>query len=74
MVPVDYGDVVAIQGAEVRLTYDGDTYARVQGLCSKSFSRSLLLDSQMNPAVWEISRHIVLKRKEDYEGAFEKKD
>lgn len=27
----------------------------------------------MNPAVWEISGHMVLKRKEDYEGASEEK-
>lgn len=30
-----------------------------------------LLDTQVNPAVWEISGHMVLKRKEDYEGASE---
>lgn len=30
-----------------------------------------LLDTQVNPAVWEISGHLVLKRKEDYEGASE---
>uniref|UniRef100_A0ACD5Y8D4 Uncharacterized protein n=1 Tax=Avena sativa TaxID=4498 RepID=A0ACD5Y8D4_AVESA len=30
-----------------------------------------LLDTQVNPAVWEISGHIVLKRREDYEGASE---
>ncbi|PHT27561.1 GDP-L-galactose phosphorylase 1, partial [Capsicum baccatum] len=30
-----------------------------------------LLDTQVNPAVWEISGHMVLKRKEDYEGATE---
>ncbi|KAH7290450.1 hypothetical protein KP509_30G049000 [Ceratopteris richardii] len=30
-----------------------------------------LLDTQVNPAVWEISGHIVLKRKEDYERASE---
>ncbi|KZV56387.1 hypothetical protein F511_00384 [Dorcoceras hygrometricum] len=30
---------------------------------------SELLDTQVNPAVWEISGHIVLKRKEDYEEA-----
>lgn len=28
-----------------------------------------LLDTQVNPAVWEISGHIVLKRREDYERA-----
>lgn len=32
-----------------------------------------LLDTQVNPAVWEISGHMVLKRKEDYEGASEEK-
>lgn len=30
-----------------------------------------LLDTQVNPAVWEISGHMVLKRKDDYEGASE---
>lgn len=30
-----------------------------------------LLDTMVNPAVWEISGHIVLKRREDYENASE---
>lgn len=30
-----------------------------------------ILDTQVNPAVWEISGHIVLKRREDYESATE---
>lgn len=30
-----------------------------------------LLDTQVNPAVWEISGHIVLKRREDYDEASE---
>lgn len=30
-----------------------------------------LLDTQVNPAVWEISGHIVLKRRDDYEEASE---
>jgi GDP-L-galactose phosphorylase len=30
-----------------------------------------LLDTQVNPAVWEISGHIVLKRRNDYEEASE---
>ena len=30
-----------------------------------------LLDTQVNPAVWEISGHIVLKRRSDYEEASE---
>ncbi|XP_024966382.1 GDP-L-galactose phosphorylase 2-like isoform X1 [Cynara cardunculus var. scolymus] len=32
-----------------------------------------VLDTQVNPAVWEISGHMVLKRKEDYEWASEEK-
>lgn len=35
--------------------------------------RPELLDTQVNPAVWEISGHMVLKRKEDYEEASEEK-
>ncbi|KAH0987562.1 hypothetical protein GBA52_014739 [Prunus armeniaca] len=31
--------------------------------------RAELLDTQVNPAVWEISGHMVLKRKKDYEEA-----
>lgn len=30
-----------------------------------------ILDTQVNPAVWEISGHMVLKRKKDYEEASE---
>jgi len=30
-----------------------------------------LLDTQVNPAVWEISGHIVLKRRKDYDEASE---
>lgn len=30
-----------------------------------------LLDTQVNPAVWEISGHMVLKRREDFEEASE---
>ncbi|GJS76333.1 GDP-L-galactose phosphorylase [Tanacetum coccineum] len=45
-------------------------YAEKQALGEVS---SELLDTQVNPAVWEISGHIVLKRKDDYEGASEKK-
>ncbi|KAL6993953.1 Phosphate metabolism transcription protein [Sarracenia purpurea var. burkii] len=32
-----------------------------------------LLDTQVNPAVWEISGHMVLKRRQDYNGASEDK-
>lgn len=45
-------------------------YAEKQALGEVS---SELLDTQVNPAVWEISGHMVLKRKEDYEGASEEK-
>ncbi|KAK9057190.1 hypothetical protein SSX86_024557 [Deinandra increscens subsp. villosa] len=45
-------------------------YAEKQALGEVSAE---LLDTQVNPAVWEISGHMVLKRKEDYEGASEKK-
>ncbi|XP_010449106.1 PREDICTED: GDP-L-galactose phosphorylase 2 isoform X2 [Camelina sativa] len=45
-------------------------YAEKQALgevCSE------LLDTQVNPAVWEMSGHMVLKRKDDYEEASEAK-
>ncbi|MFS7985398.1 putative GDP-L-galactose phosphorylase [Helianthus anomalus] len=45
-------------------------YAEKQALGEVSAE---LLDTQVNPAVWEISGHMVLKRKEDYEGASEEK-
>lgn len=41
-------------------------YAEKQALGEVS---SELMDTQVNPAVWEISGHMVLKRKEDYEEA-----
>lgn len=43
-------------------------YAEKQALGEVSAE---LLDTQVNPAVWEISGHMVLKRKEDYEEASE---
>ncbi|KAG5235219.1 GDP-L-galactose phosphorylase [Salix suchowensis] len=43
-------------------------YAEKQALGEVS---SELLDTQVNPAVWEISGHMVLKRKKDYEDASE---
>ncbi|KAJ6314587.1 hypothetical protein OIU78_018127 [Salix suchowensis] len=43
-------------------------YAEKQALGEVS---SELLDTQVNPAVWEISGHMVLKRKKDYEEASE---
>ncbi|CAH2069903.1 unnamed protein product [Thlaspi arvense] len=45
-------------------------YAEKQALGEVS---SKLLDTQVNPAVWEMSGHMVLKRIEDYEGASEEK-
>ena len=30
-----------------------------------------IIDAQVNPAVWEISGHFLLKRKEDFEAASE---
>lgn len=30
-----------------------------------------IIDAQVNPAVWEISGHFVLKRREDFEAASE---
>ncbi|XP_043693653.1 GDP-L-galactose phosphorylase 2-like [Telopea speciosissima] len=43
-------------------------YAEKQALGEVSTE---LLDTQVNPAVWEISGHMVLKRKQDYEEASE---
>lgn len=43
-------------------------YAEKQALGEVSAE---ILDTQVNPAVWEISGHIVLKRKKDYEEASE---
>ncbi|KAL0659836.1 hypothetical protein Bca4012_080421 [Brassica carinata] len=45
-------------------------YAEKQALGEVSTE---VFESQVNPAVWEISGHMVLKRKEDYEGATEEK-
>lgn len=43
-------------------------YAEKQALGEVSAE---LLETQVNPAVWEISGHMVLKRKDDYEEASE---
>ena len=43
-------------------------YAEKQALGEVSAE---LLDTQVNPAVWEISGHMVLKRKKDFEEASE---
>lgn len=47
---------------------NGQCFAEKQalGLVDQS-----ILDTQVNPAVWEISGHIVLKQREDYESVTE---
>ena len=47
---------------------NGQCYAEKQALGEVSAD---LLDTQVNPAVWEISGHVVLKRTKDYEEASE---
>ena len=47
---------------------NGQCYAEKQALGEVSAE---LLDTQVNPAVWEISGHMVLKRKTDYDEASE---
>lgn len=47
---------------------DEQCYAEKQALGEVSAE---LLDTQVNPAVWEISGHMVLKRKTDYDDASE---
>lgn len=47
---------------------DEQCYAEKQALGEVNAE---LLDTQVNPAVWEISGHMVLKRKKDYEEASE---
>ena len=53
---------------ELLVTMNKQCYAEKQALGEVS---SELLDTQVNPAVWEISGHMVLKRKEDYDEASE---
>ncbi|XP_071701805.1 GDP-L-galactose phosphorylase 1-like [Rutidosis leptorrhynchoides] len=59
---------VLISDAGRRIFLLPQCYAEKQALGEVS---SELLDTQVNPAVWEISGHMVLKRKEDYDGATE---
>lgn len=47
---------------------DEQCYAEKQALGEVSAE---LLDTQVNPAVWEISGHMVLKRKKDFDEASE---
>lgn len=46
----------------------GQCYAEKQALQKVSLE---LLETQVNPAVWEISGHMVLKRRKDYDDASE---
>lgn len=50
------------------MSSDEQCYAEKQALGEVSTE---LLDTQVNPAVWEISGHMVLKRKTDYDEASE---
>ncbi|KAL0353671.1 UNVERIFIED_CONTAM: GDP-L-galactose phosphorylase 1 [Sesamum angustifolium] len=63
---IPYNVLIADSGKRVFLF--PQCYAEKQALGEVS---SELLDTQVNPAVWEISGHMVLKRKEDYEEASE---
>ncbi|KAL0306333.1 UNVERIFIED_CONTAM: GDP-L-galactose phosphorylase 1 [Sesamum radiatum] len=63
---IPYNVLIADSGKRVFLF--PQCYAEKQALGEVS---SEVLDTQVNPAVWEISGHMVLKRKEDYEEASE---
>lgn len=59
---------VLISDSGKRIFLFPQCYAERQALGEVS---NELLDTQVNPAVWEISGHMVLKRKKDYEEASE---
>ncbi|KAJ8432156.1 hypothetical protein Cgig2_006858 [Carnegiea gigantea] len=63
---VPYNVLIADSGKRIFLL--PQCYAEKQALGEVS---SELLDTQVNPAVWEISGHIVLKRRKDYDEASE---
>ncbi|KAK9133246.1 hypothetical protein Scep_012774 [Stephania cephalantha] len=63
---VPYNVLISDSGRRIFLL--PQCYAEKQALGEVSAE---LLDTQVNPAVWEISGHIVLKRKLDYEEASE---
>ncbi|KAL4566780.1 hypothetical protein LXL04_030905 [Taraxacum kok-saghyz] len=65
---IPYNVLISDSGRRVFLL--PQCYAEKQALGEVS---SELLDTQVNPAVWEISGHMVLKRKEDYNGASQEK-
>ncbi|XP_028078251.1 GDP-L-galactose phosphorylase 2-like isoform X1 [Camellia sinensis] len=64
---VPYNVLISESGKRIFLV--PQCYAEKQALGEVS---SELLDTQVNPAVWEISGHMVLKRKKDYEEASDK--
>lgn len=59
---------VLISDCGKRIFLSPQCYAEKQALGEVS---SELLDTQVNPAVWEISGHMVLKRRKDYDEASE---
>ncbi|KAI3997082.1 hypothetical protein MKX01_032733 [Papaver californicum] len=63
---IPYNVLIADSGKRVFVL--PQCYAEKQALGEVN---SELLDTQVNPAVWEISGHMVLKRKQDYEEASE---
>lgn len=63
---VPYNVLISDSGRKIFLF--PQCYAEKQALGEVSHE---LLDTQVNPAVWEISGHIVLKRRDDYEEASE---
>ncbi|KAL8505518.1 hypothetical protein ACS0TY_016677 [Phlomoides rotata] len=63
---IPYNVLIADSGKRVFLF--PQCYAEKQALGEVSCE---LLETQVNPAVWEISGHMVLKRKEDYDEACE---
>jgi len=63
---VPYNVLISDSGKRIFLL--PQCYAEKQALGEVS---SEILDTQVNPAVWEISGHMVLKRKEDYDDASE---
>lgn len=63
---IPYNVLIADSGKRIFLL--PQCYAEKQALGEVSAE---LLDTQVNPAVWEISGHMVLKRKKDYEEASE---
>ncbi|GAB4849666.1 Phosphate metabolism transcription protein [Ancistrocladus abbreviatus] len=63
---IPYNVLISDSGRRVFLI--PQCYAEKQALGEVSAE---LLDTQVNPAVWEISGHMVLKRKKDYEEASE---